>query len=519
MNLRPFAPFSASVAVTATLIARLLLAIALMGPAAAEAACPLDGFPAPAGDIDHAYAEDLDAFITASLRYVGATPGLAVGIVENDRVIYARGFGRRDLEDCQPVTAATRFYLLSLTKSFTGMAAALLQERGELALDQPLTSFFPNLTMAAPINPAQTSLRDLLTHRPGFWNGGINYRSSAPGNLDDATIRYLLEKHSRPAAIDFTYSNLGYVIAAAAIRQATGKGWRQLLEEEIFARIGMAATTTDIAEAQRHEFARPYAMLQDGGFEPRPIKVQGQMHAAGGAVSTLGDLLRWVRLNLAEGRLDNQQVIPAAVVRQAHAPQIQYDWKFGDYHRFAYGLGLHNADLDGELTLHHFGGPIHLSFQPRRQRGLVVLSAGPDSTRFVHQLAAHLYRLLDRPADPPEAEDVFAELHELGQKRLGERAERRAQLAARQSPLHRPAASYAGTYRNDRLGEIQLLDRDGEVELRYGVLIQVLRPLEADTFAADLLPLGGSVSILEYQAEDGGALLWGERRFDRIAEP
>ncbi|MCB1035309.1 MAG: beta-lactamase family protein, partial [Acidobacteria bacterium] len=117
----------------AALFAFVTTFLASLGAAAGEP-CPLDAFPANGGGVlDPAVVElHLDARISEALLAVGATPGLAVGVVEGDRVVYARGFGRRSLETCEPVTPSTLFYLLSVTKSFTGMAAALLHEDGKV---------------------------------------------------------------------------------------------------------------------------------------------------------------------------------------------------------------------------------------------------------------------------------------------------------------------------------------------------------------------------------------------------
>ena len=498
----------------------LLLHCVTLAPAAAGAtgACDLAISGPNAGGLvtPRAEAVRVDEVITEALRGIEVTPGIAVGIVENDELVYARGFGRRDLESCEPITQRTRFYLLSVTKSFFGMGAALLHEEGAIHLDTPLSQAFEGLAMQSPINPDQTSLRDLLTHRAGFWSGGINYRSAAPGNLTDDQLIDLLRTHARPAPIEFRYSNMGYLIAGAAIEKLTGIGWRDLLETKVFEPAEMTDTTTSIDRASVADFARPYARRPSGGFDPRPVKRQAQMHAAGGAASNVLDLARWIRINLRTGRLGARPVYPARAVRQAHAPQIQYDWKFGPYHRYAYGLGIHNAELDGELTLHHFGGPIHVSFQPDRDRGVVVLSAGTDSTRFVHELAALLYDLLDG-RDPATLSDHFDETRIGLEERLDARRELRAELKARRRPLARDAGFYAGSYRSDRLGDIVLSVRDGSVHLRYGVIEQDLVPLERDTFEADLMPGGGSVDVLEFRLDEvGEALFWGERRFDRL---
>lgn len=205
------------------------------------------------------------------------------------------------------------------------MTAALLHEEDALELDGALPDFIPEARAPAPINLAQTSLRDLLNHRPGFSNGAINFRSYLPANLDEAALLHALQHHSRPLEIDFRYSNVGYVVAAAAMERRTGVSWRELLEQRIFAPLGMSSSTTSIERAVGGEFA----LGLDGGFERAMVKVEDQMHAAGGTCSSVVDLLRWLEANLERGVIDGEPVLPPGVVRQAQAPQIQYDWQYG----------------------------------------------------------------------------------------------------------------------------------------------------------------------------------------------
>ncbi len=488
--------------------------------AAAELPCESGWRPNDGGvSTAEAVALELDAAIAGALERVAATPGLAVGVLRRGEVVYARGFGVRDLETCAPVTPESVFYLLSVTKSFTGMAAAVLQEEGAIELDKALPEYLPEARAAPPMNLAQTSLRDLLNHRPGFHNGAINFRSFLPGNLDEAALLHVLEHHSRPLEITFHYANTGYVVAGAALARATGKKWRELLEERIFAPLGMTSSSTSIERATRGEFAYPYGLGLGGSFEPGMVKVEEQMHAAGGASSNVVDLLRWVEVNLEGGALDGEQVLPALAVRQAHAPQIQFDWEYGRYRRFAYGLGVYNSTMNGELILHHFGGPIHVSFAPQHRLGLVLLSAGPDSTGFVHALAASLYDLL--LGKPDARATLAASLDEAKQKlaeRLEVRREREAGYRARQGELIRPAAAYQGSYVSDRLGEMIVTEATtgAGLDLGFGVLSMRLEPLDPDVFLARF-PEVGPAELRFDGWEEGrpGVLDWGGRIFER----
>ncbi len=464
---------------------------------------------------------ELDQRIEVLLGEFEVTPGLAVGIVKDGRTVYARGFGHRDLEACAPATEKTGFYLLSVTKSFTGMLAALLQEEGTIELDQSLAHYFPDIAMGDSINPAQTSVRDLLLHRPGFRNGAINFRTFVPGNVDNTELLRLLENHSQPAPITFRYANTGYVVAGAVMETVTGTSWRELLDQKLFQPLGMSSTTPYIERAKIGEFAWPYTLDRDGSFVRAPVKVEPQMHAAGGVVSSVEDLLRWVEMNLSRGQLDGEQVLPRRVVRQALSPQIQYDWTFYKFRRFGYGFGVHNSDYEGDLLIHHFGGPIHVSFMPEYDLGVVVLTNGTQpSLGFSHMLAAYIYDLLLEKPDVDEKYELEAQ--EVKNRTL-ERLERfRAQedelLAQRSSdPMARPVAAYEGRYHSDRLGTMIVEADVDQLALTYGVVETELIPHQPDAFLAYLLP-GELPIVLRFELDDEGnpiVLDWDGRRFDR----
>lgn len=467
----------------------------------------------------------LDTRLAEMLRSFPVAPGVAVGLV-TPQGIYARGFGVRDLETCAPVSPDTMFYLLSVTKSFTGMLAALLQAEGEFELDRSLADYFPELTtpeltMEEPLHPEQITIRDLLLHAPGFFNGGINYRSYLPGNLEQADLLHLLAHYSRPVPRTFRYSNQGYVIAAAAMQESLGQSWRQLLEERLFQPLGMSSTTSSITKATAGDFAWPYLWRLDGGFDRQPVKVEQQMHAAGGVASNVTDLLRWVQIHLNRGKIDGQAFLPAKVVRQAQAPQIQFDLTYDRFHRYAYGLGLHHADYQGDLILHHFGGPIHFSLLPEHGLGVVVLSNETSaSAQLTHLLATYLYDLL---LGKEGLDAIYAKEIELRKASIDERwrkrAEQESELRAQTTPEApgRPLEAYVGTYLSDRLGTMEVRVEDNHLRLTYGVLDLALEPHQADAFLAPFLP-GDLPERLDFRFGDQAnahTLDWGERLFER----
>ena len=99
-------------------------------------------------------------------------PGMSVAVVRDTQVVYAKGFGWADVEARRPVTPETIFYIASTTKSFTGLAAVLLDEQGRIDLDAPLSRYLPTAKLQAPLDPDSITLRSLLSHTHGIDNEG-----------------------------------------------------------------------------------------------------------------------------------------------------------------------------------------------------------------------------------------------------------------------------------------------------------------------------------------------------------
>ena len=108
----------------------------------------------------------------AKIFSLDLAPGMSIAVVRDTQVIYAKGFGWADVEARRPVTPQTIFYIASTTKSFTGLAAAMLAEQGRLDLDAPLTRYLPTAKLQAPLNPDSITLRALLSHTHGIDNDG-----------------------------------------------------------------------------------------------------------------------------------------------------------------------------------------------------------------------------------------------------------------------------------------------------------------------------------------------------------
>jgi CubicO group peptidase (beta-lactamase class C family) len=443
----------------------------------------------------------LDGYVAELSKRLPVTPGLSIAVVSGERVVYARGFGYRDLKAKLPVTPQTQFYIASTTKSFTATAAKLLADEGKFDLDAPLKKYFPNLVLKAPLASEQITIRDLLTHRSGISNEAINFRTAYTGQYDANVLLELLASYSKPVSPEFRYSNIGYLVAALAMEKATGERWQQIVERKIFQPLELKSTTAYASKAKASgDFARPYLAASGGTFDELPYKEDSTMHAAGGIWSSGEDLAKWLVLNMNGGKYAGRQVISAASLEEVLAPQINQKRDFYRFKRYGYSLGWNIGTYNGEKFIHCFGEFAgfrpHVSFMPERKIGVVVLvNESTDAFLLPDLIACDIYdHLLGRkPLNAntnPEIDKYVANL----QKEKDERAKKAAAAPATSSTPEKkseptlPLTAYAGEYENPEWGKIVVALNANTLSLRFGVINSTLKHLTGDTFEAKLRP-------------------------------
>jgi CubicO group peptidase (beta-lactamase class C family) len=411
----------------------------------------------------------IDSVVTA-LFGLGAAPGMAVVVVRDTAAIYMKGFGYADLEARRPVTPQTVFYVASTTKSFTGLAAAMLDRQGKISLDAPLSRYLPQLALRSPLNADSITIRSLLTHTHGIAHGPVAHRLAYTGEYEgNAHLARLLAEHApAPAGRAFEYGNIGYNVAAIAIDSALGESWKQWLERLLFTPLGMRSTTAYISRVPRERLAMPYRIEPTGFARIRYGKADANMQSAGGLVTTAEDMARWLEVHMNGGRLDGRQLVPADVVAEAHRVLATSQGNRRGLTVLGYGLGW-NVTLMGDDTLLTHGGGFagfttHMSLMPQRRIGVVVMIN--DNAPLADLVAMEIYAtLLGRRGIVPDSLDWARQ--QVAQTRVRIGAER-ARRAARPQTLPLPLTAYAGVYENPAWGRIELSVVNGKLEARAG---------------------------------------------------
>lgn len=417
----------------------------------------------------------IDAWVTRSFDSTLA-PGMAVAVVVGDSVVYLKGFGYADREAKRPATPQSVFYIASATKSFMGMAMAVLDVRGTIDLDSSLAHFLPDLHMQPPLSADDVTLRDLLTHSHGISSNPITIRLAFTGQHDPATLESLLAKaEPLESGREFRYSNVGYNVATIALDRALHTHWQDLLQRELFEPLEMSSTTAYVSRIDRDRLALPYS-TEPSGQERIPYgKDDSNMQSAGGLVTTAEDLTHWMIANLNGGRWHGQQAIPAEAVETAWTPMADEDASYQGFSRKHYSLGLHHGTYGGETLVHHFGGfsgfHSHISYMPDRHIGVAVLVNNDGLGSYLAVTTAKgIYQIL---LDSPDLEHTLDTLLTGRRANVADDTEGirkdRERRAARPQNLPHALDAYAGTYRNEDYGTMVWTVQDDRLHARFGV--------------------------------------------------
>ena len=477
---------------------RLLLCAALMAAYAIQ--------PASAQQ-QRSFADALDSTMTR-LMSLHATPGLGVVVVRDTQIIYMKGFGHADVENKRPFTPNTVFYIASTTKSFTGLAAAALDQKKQFALDAPLKRYLPGVQLQPPLNADSITIRSLLAHTHGIANDGpvvarLAYTGVYSGN--DELLRLLAAHKPAESGREFKYGNLGYNVAAIAMEAQTGVSWKQTLDDVLFKPAVMTSTSGFVSRFSQDRLAMPYRWTPDGFVRRAYAKADANMQSAGGLVTTLEDMGKWLELHINNGKLNGKQIVPAAAVQEAHKLQAAVRGNEGPYRRLGYGLGW-NISLNGNDTvLVHGGGfpgfTTHMSFSPNKRVGVAVFAN--TGSGFPEAVALEVYRVLNGEGVITDASlEMWRGLLEKDKQSVAADLARRA---ARPQTLPFPLEAYAGDYDNDLYGRLQIRLVNGKLEARLGNAWSVVEVFD-NTKNRLRVELFGGGQVMDVEMKDDRAV-------------
>jgi len=421
--------------------------------------------------------EGFDAYMAKTLKDWNA-PGVGVGIVVNDKLVFAKGYGFRDYEKKLPFTPATMSPIASNTKLFTAVAAGMLVEEGKLSWDKPVRESVPAVRFYNDQLNNTVTLRDMLSHRTGITRHDLIWYKS------DFTRKELFEKlvylePQEPMRETFLYNNLMFAAVGYLIELQSGKTWEQFVKERIFDPLQMNSTSYSIADMlKRPEFGVGYTERRDS-FELYRIPYYEDITGVapcGAIVSNIEDMSHWLIALMNQGKYNGKQVLPAEVLKATLQPAIALPntgletrgWS--EILNEAYGMGRWTASYRGHLIAFH-GGDLpgfhtQVSFMPQDHIGVIVFEIGNHSQPLYNIVSYNVYeRLLGMDQTPWSERQLEIRLKN---KKAG--TESRTKANEGRVPDTKPShalTNYAGAYENSAYGVMNIAVKDNQLHFDF----------------------------------------------------
>ena len=305
----------------------------------------------------------------------GRIPGLAVAIVQNGRVLSARGYGVTDSRNGEPVDAHTVFRLASLSKTFAGTVSGMLVNDGVLRWDSKLTDYVPSFRLSKPDAAQQVTLADLLSHRVGLTRNAYDRDIEANADYHSLTMKMASAPMTCAPGQCYAYQNVAFSLVGDVVFAATGHFYSEEVARRIFKPLGMhdASFGLEGIEASAR-WAKPHVRGGGGWVPLRPKPTYYRVAPAAGVNASISDMAQWLIAQTGH----RPDVLPAPLLATLHSPLISTPselrgaaWRRTRLSSAGYALGWRVFDYAGHDVVFH-GGAV------QGYRGAMALLPGSD---------------------------------------------------------------------------------------------------------------------------------------------
>jgi len=266
-------------------------------------------------------AEELDRLAQKEIANNGV-PGLAIAVVFQDKMVFAKGFGVREVGKSATVDADTVFQLASVSKPLGATVVAALVGEGKITWDSKIRRLDPTFELYDPWVTREITIRDTYAHRSGLPQHSGDLLEDL--GYDRAQVLYRL-RFQRPASSfrsHYAYTNFVLTAGGVAAASAYGLTWEDASDQKLYKPLGMHATSSRYADFVARTNKAMGHVLVDGKWVHKIQRVPDAQSPAGGASSSVNDMAKWLRLQLANGKFDGKQIVAENALAETHHPYI-----------------------------------------------------------------------------------------------------------------------------------------------------------------------------------------------------
>lgn len=308
-------------------------------------------------------------------------PGLAVAIVRDGALVYAKGFGVANVDTGAPVTADTLFNAGSTTKAFTAAGIAMLVDQKKLDWEAPVTDYLPGFRLGQNGQYATTSLRDMMSHRTGLARHDLLWYNNKDLSLEALLARVPYLETFAPTRARYQYNNLMVMLAGHALERVSGISWEEFTTSAILRPLGMNRSNLTCADMDREGNAAVGHRLRDGTAPYTiPRRPEDRIGPAGALNSTVNDYAKWMALQLGKGSTGAMRLFSPAQSNTMWEPLISTGGAPSnpELSRGFYGLGWRIDAYRGMTRIAH-GGNLNgfasrVSLFPDKNIGIVAFT-------------------------------------------------------------------------------------------------------------------------------------------------
>ena len=385
-------------------------------------------------------------------------PGLSIGIVRNDSVIFSRGYGNLEIHKERKIDENTILGIGSISKSFTALTLGILVDEGKINWDDKVKKYLPYFELYTPYVTDNFTIRDLLTHRSGLNDvsgGTLWYHSDYSREEVIKRLKYLEPIsgfREKPA-----YQNVMYVVASEIVKTVSGISWDDFVKKNVFDKLKMDNTTSLSAERESNiNLAQPH--IWNENYKKVAIKQEnGDNLAPGGFIySSSNDMSNYIRLLLNNGVIDNDTIVSPKIINEIFKPQIIYPIGGAPfYNEFtSYGFGWWLTPKNGHKIIEHSGGidgmSANLVMIKDMNLGFVILTNEAEEPATFLLTAKILEKVLN-----DKSYDIYSRVLDYRNQNLKEKKDAPVQIS--KTPKTRPSLEiqkYSGKYGDKMYGDI-----------------------------------------------------------------
>jgi CubicO group peptidase (beta-lactamase class C family) len=396
-------------------------------------------------------------------------PGFAVGIISNGEVVFAEGFGFRDLKNKLPVTRETQFPLGSFTKCVTSMITGMLVDDGLIDLNEPVRTYLPEFDLKDPYRTIHATVRDVLSMRTGL--APHNFMWIMTPTFSQEQLLKQIGYLDMPLGFreGFIYCNLSIFIGGCVASRVANNPWEDLVRQRILKPLGMNQSSLTIDELKSSpDYALPYNVSLGREFEPRQLELAelGAMRSSGSLNASTIDVMKWIRFLMNRGKVEGKELISRKTLDEMWIPHIPMPAP-PQTQAFAglegYGLAWFVGTYRGNYMISHGGAAsgyhAFMAFFPDRNLGVFAVHNG--SAFFTDSVVKYICDLfLDaKPVNwYAEAKKGLLEF----EKYVSQPQER----ILNTHPSH-PLEDFVGEYKNAGYGSLVVKLKDGALRGKY----------------------------------------------------